>query len=147
MLEQFSRMGIDAARVSFVQFQPRQQYLQLYHGIDLGLDSIPYNGHTTSLDSFWMGVPVVTRVGKTAVGRAGFSQLSNLNLRELAGESDEEFVRIAVDLAGDLPRLSQLRLTLREKMRLSPLMDAARFARNIESVYRQIWHRWCATRA
>jgi len=41
----------------------------------LGLDTFPYNGHTTSLDSFWMGVPVVTRVGRTSVGRGGLTQL------------------------------------------------------------------------
>ena len=47
------------------------------------LDTLPYNGHTTSLDSLWMGVPVVTCVGRTVVGRAGYSQLSNLGLSDL----------------------------------------------------------------
>ena len=67
--------------------QPRPQYLELYHGIDVGLDTFPYNGHTTSLDSFWMGVPVVTLVGQTVVGRAGLSQLTNLGLPELVGHT------------------------------------------------------------
>ena len=54
--------------------------METYHQIDIGLDTFPYNGHTTSLDSFWMGVPVVTLVGQTVVGRAGLSQLTNLGL-------------------------------------------------------------------
>ena len=62
--------GVTPDRVTFFGPQPRPAYLQLYHRIDLGLDTFPYNGHTTSLDSFWMGVPVVTLPGPTVVGRA-----------------------------------------------------------------------------
>jgi len=58
----------------------------------------------------------------------------------LAAETPESFVQIAAELAGNLPRLSQLRATLRQRMTASPLMDAPRFARNIESAYRQMWH-------
>jgi len=131
--------GIDPTRVEFAPRQSRRGYLQLYHRIDLGLDSFPYNGHTTSLDSFWMGVPVVTRIGSTAVSRAGWCQLSNLGLPDLAGQTSEQFVQIAVQLASNLPRLQQLRTTLRPRMEASPLMDAPRFARNIEAAYRQMW--------
>ena len=62
--------GIDPDRIEFVEFQPRRVYLEVYRRIDIGLDTLPYNGHTTSLDSYWMGVPVVTRIGTTVVGRA-----------------------------------------------------------------------------
>ena len=135
--------GIDPSRLDFVDLQPRAQYLQAYHRIDVGLDSFPYNGHTTSLDSYWMGVPVVTLVGHTVVGRAGWSQLSNLGLTELAAHDDEQFVRIATDLAADLPKLASLRSTLRARMRSSPLMDAKAFARGIEDAYRWMWRKWC----
>jgi protein O-GlcNAc transferase len=135
--------GIDTQRVRFVPFRPRADYLKTFHEIDLALDTFPYNGHTTSLDSFWMGVPVVTRVGQTAAGRAGLSQLSNLGLDELAAHSDEEFVCVAVELASDLPRLVQLREGLRRRMNESPLMDGARFAAQMEAVYRQVWGEWC----
>ncbi len=64
-LEEFAREGIDPHRIEFVPPQSRRGYLQTYHRIDLGLDTFPYNGHTTSLDTFWMGVPVVTLVGKS----------------------------------------------------------------------------------
>jgi predicted O-linked N-acetylglucosamine transferase (SPINDLY family) len=138
-----NEQGIDMRRVDFFPFQPRRQYLELYHLVDLGLDTFPYNGHTTTLDSHWMGVPVVTLVGQTPVSRAGWCQLSNLGLTELAGYSPEQFVRIASDLAGDLPRLSSLRSSLRQRMAQSPLMDAPRFARDIEAAYRRMWRTWC----
>jgi len=144
-VDRLSREGIDPGMIEFVSPQARRPYLELYHRVDLGLDSFPYNGHTTSLDSFWMGVPVVTLVGQTAVSRAGWCQLSNLGLTELAGYTPEQFVRIAVELATDLPRLQGLRSTLRQRMEQSPLMDGSLFARNIEAAYRQMWHTWCQT--
>jgi predicted O-linked N-acetylglucosamine transferase (SPINDLY family) len=117
----------------------------IYHEIDLGLDTFPYNGHTTSLDSYWMGVPVVTLAGKTVVGRAGVSQLTNLGLTELIARTPQEYIEIAAQLAGDLLRLAELRRTLRDRMRASPLMDAPGFTRGIESAYRKMWKTWCAT--
>ena len=138
------KLGVDASRIEFVPIQPRGQYLRMYHRIDLCLDTFPYNGHTTSLDALWMGVPVVTRCGETAVSRAGFSQLSNLALTALAADDEDRFVTIATSLAGDLSRLRGLRRTLRQRMMQSPLMDAPRFARGIEAAYRQMWQRWCA---
>jgi predicted O-linked N-acetylglucosamine transferase (SPINDLY family) len=144
MLAKFAMAGIEAHRIELVPRQPRERYLQTYHRIDLGLDTIPYNGHTTSLDSYWMGVPVVTLVGDKAVGRAGLSQLTNLNMTELVAHSEEEYVKISLGLANDVPRMAKLRSTLRGAMRKSPLMDAPRFAKNIESAYRHLWERWCA---
>ena len=94
-LDLLAEEGVARDRVIFVAHQPRQQYLQYYHGIDVGLDTVPYNGHTTSLDSFWMGVPVVTLVGQTVVGRAGLCQLTNLGLPELIASSPERYVQIA----------------------------------------------------
>jgi protein O-GlcNAc transferase len=135
--------GIAASRLEFVDHQPRVDYLRTYHRIDLGLDTFPYNGHTTSLDSFWMGVPVVTLVGATVVGRAGWSQLSNLKLTEFAADSRERFVELTVNLAQDLSRLSDLRATLRTRMENSPLMDGNRFARGVEAAFRRMWERWC----
>jgi len=145
VLVELQKHGIDPGRVQLIGNQSRIDYLSTYHRIDITLDTFPYNGHTTSLDSLWMGVPVVTLVGSSAVARAGWCQLSNLGLAELAGKTAEEFVRIAVELANDLPRLGQLRSILRQRMEQSPLMDAPKFARNIEAAYRQMWRTWCET--
>jgi predicted O-linked N-acetylglucosamine transferase (SPINDLY family) len=135
--------GIDRERVRFVPRQPQGDYQRLFHGLDLCLDTLPYNGHTTSLDSYWMGVPVVTLVGSTVVGRAGYSQLMNLGLPELVAWTPDEFVRIVVELAGDLPRLARLRSELRGRMQRSPLMDAPRFARGFEAALRSMWLNYC----
>ena len=81
--------------------------------------------------------------GRTAVGRAGRSILSNIGLPELVANTPEEYVRIAVDLANDQQRLRELRATLRQRMEQSPLMDAPRFARDVEAAYRQMWRNWC----
>ena len=143
VLEILSDQGIDESRVEFAIRLPFQQYLQLYNRIDLGLDPLPYNGHTTSLDAFWMGVPTITLIGKTVVGRAGWSQLYNLGLPELAAQTPVEFVKITVQLAEDLPRLQELRATLRARMRASPLMDGKLFASHVEQAYRQMWRKWC----
>ena len=135
--------GIAAARQSFVEFRPREEYLRFYHDIDLGLDTLPYNGHTTSLDALWMGVPIVTRLGDTCVGRAGLSQLFHLDLLDLVADDDAAFIAIAAALAADVDRLRTLRASLRETMQRSPLMDAPRFARGIEQAYRAAWRAHC----
>jgi predicted O-linked N-acetylglucosamine transferase (SPINDLY family) len=90
-----------------------------------------------------MGVPVVSLCGETIASRAGFSHASNLGLTDLVATTPDQFVQIATDLASNLSRLSELRSTMRARMSTSPLMDAARFARDIESAYRDIWRRWC----
>ena len=135
--------GVAPTRVEFVSHQPRDAYLKTYRRIDIGLDTFPYNGHTTSLDAFWMGVPVITLVGQTAVGRAGSSQLSNLGLTELAARNETQFVEIATRLAASPTRLRGLRQNLRPRMTQSPLTDPRRFARNLEAAYRNMWSDWC----
>lgn len=136
--------GIDRQRLTFVGRVPLPEYLKLSHRIDIGLDPFPCNGGTTTCDSLWMGVPVVTLAGRTAVGRGGVSVLHDVGLPELIAETPQEYVQIATNLAGDLPRLAELRRTLRLQMQASPLMDAPRFARDIEAAYRQMWRKWCA---
>jgi len=138
----FGARGIGAERVELVSFLPRWEYLKLYQRIDIGLDPFPCNGMTTTCDALWMGSPVLTLPGETPVSRAGLSLLSSVGLGELVASSEEDYVRIAADLAGDLPRLAGLRATLRSRMQASPLMDAPQFARNVEAAYRSIWERW-----
>jgi predicted O-linked N-acetylglucosamine transferase (SPINDLY family) len=138
--------GIDSKRIDFSALKPRTDYLALYDQVDIGLDTFPYNGHTTSLDSYWMGVPVITLIGDLPAGRAGLSQLTNLGLEEMAASTPEEFVHIASQLANDLHRLESIRRGLRSRMQQSPLMDAAGFARDIEAAYRTMWQQWCDSR-
>ena len=101
---------------------------------------------TTTLDALWMGVPVVTLSGATALERAGVSIAMNLGLPELVAQTPDEFVDRAAALAHDWDHLSALRETLRARLQASPLGDAPRFARNIEATYRALWRRYCAKR-
>ncbi|HEY1686752.1 MAG TPA: tetratricopeptide repeat protein [Tepidisphaeraceae bacterium] len=126
-------------RVEFVPHAPRQQYLKYYHQMDIGLDTLPYGGHTTSFDSFWMGVPVVTLIGSTIVGRAGASLLANLGLSELIATSREQLIQITGDLARDSARLEEIRKMLRQRTLASPLMDGSRFAKDMENIYRDVF--------
>lgn len=136
--------GVQLDRIEFVDRCGRLDYLRRYREIDVCLDTFPSNGHTTSLDALWMGVPMVTLAGETVVGRAGVCQAMNLGLPELIATTQEHYVRVASALAGDLEHLGELRRTLRDRMKRSPLMDGPRFARNLESIYRDIWRRFCA---
>jgi protein O-GlcNAc transferase len=137
-------LGVELSRVSFIGYQERDAYLKTWNSIDIGLDTFPYNGHTTTLDALWMGVPVPSRAGATAVSRAGLSLLSNLNLADLVAHDDDAYVEIVANLAHDLARLAELRATLRGRLEASPMMDAPRFARDLERAYRQMWQAWCA---
>jgi len=142
--KQFQEMGIGPERVEIVGRVPNLSgHLATYGRVDIALDTFPYHGTTTTCEALWMGVPVVSMAGQTHVSRVGVSLLTNLGHPEWIAASPEEYVKIAVELANDLPRLASLRSSLREKMQASPLMDAAGFARDIEAAYRKIWRTWC----
>jgi protein O-GlcNAc transferase len=148
IIEFFDSRGVPADRLDIRGSQPDfRSHLETYNQVDIALDSFPYHGTTTTCESLWMGVPVVTLAGTTHVSRVGVSLLNNVGLPELIAQTPQEYVEIAVNLAKDLPRLAELRRILRSRMQASPLMDAPRFARDIEAAYRQIWRSWCAGRA
>jgi predicted O-linked N-acetylglucosamine transferase (SPINDLY family) len=138
----FTNNGIPDHRLILMGRVPRRKYLTQYHQVDIALDVFPYNGHTTTLDALWMGVPVVSLIGDTHVQRAGLSVLTNIGLPELVARTAEEYVEKAVGLAEDWPRLAELRRTLRERMLRSPLMDEEGFTRRLEGAYRGMWERW-----
>jgi predicted O-linked N-acetylglucosamine transferase (SPINDLY family) len=142
--DRFDQLGITPDRVEFIDRQVWEPYIHIYHRIDIGLDPFPYNGGITTCDTLVMGVPVISLSGQTPVGRGGRSILCNIGLPNLVAYSPEQYVNLAVALAGDLPRLRELRKSLRRRMQASPLMNAPRFARNVEAAYRDAWRRWCA---
>jgi predicted O-linked N-acetylglucosamine transferase (SPINDLY family) len=141
--ERFAAKGISPDRLQFLGLQPWPQYVQTYGRIDIALDSFPWGGGITTCDALWMGVPVVSLVGRTAVGRGGLSILTNVGVPELIARTPQQYVQIATALAGNLSRLAELRRTLRARMQASVLTDAPRFARNVEAAYRQMWRTWC----
>ncbi|MFT3923003.1 MAG: tetratricopeptide repeat protein [Myxococcales bacterium] len=143
-LSTFARFGVEEDRVTFVAAGMRRDvYLRTYHRIDCCLDALPFHGGTTSFDAWWMGVPVISLVGKTVVGRMGASIACNLRVTNLVAHSSEEYVACAASLARDLGELATLRKELRTRMESSVLMDASRFARELEVSYREMWRQWC----
>ena len=118
-------------------------HLAVYDRVDIALDPFPYNGTTTTCEALWMGVPVVTLRGDRHAGRVGASLLSQIGLTDLIADSVEEYVEIAVALAGDPGRLADLRRSLRPRLAASPLCDGRAFARKIEAAFRQMWQMWC----
>ncbi|HEY4394441.1 MAG TPA: tetratricopeptide repeat protein [Polyangia bacterium] len=137
----FAAAGVEAERLEFTGRIAHGDYLALYDRIDVGLDTFPFAGGTTTLDAAWMGVPVVTLSGATALHRGGVSIAMNLGLPELVARTPDEFVAAAARLAGDLDRLGRLRANLRARLEGSPLGDAPRFARHLEAVFRAAWNR------
>jgi protein O-GlcNAc transferase len=141
--EKLQNLGVNGEIVQFIDHLPREVYLSAYNRIDIGLDTLPYNGHTTSLDALWMGVPVVTLPGDTPPGRVGLTHAMNLNLPQLVADSEENFAKTVANLAADLTALARLRESLRQRLEKSPLMDGPGFAKKMEAAYRRVWQEWC----
>ncbi|HVS72353.1 MAG TPA: tetratricopeptide repeat protein [Phycisphaerae bacterium] len=113
-------------------------FLANLRDIDIALDSWPFNGHTTSCQLLHMGVPFVTLAGQTRPSRMGASLLTHLGLEDLIASTPDDYARIAITLAQDTDRLATLRATLRPRMESSPLMNAARFTRELENAFHTI---------
>jgi predicted O-linked N-acetylglucosamine transferase (SPINDLY family) len=145
--DRFSERGIDPARLRLIgRTATLEEHLELYNGIDVALDTFPYNGTTTTCEALWMGVPVVTQCGRSHASRVGLSLLTQVGLDDLVTDNAEDYVERAVGLADDHGRRRQLRGELRDRMRDSSLMDAERFTRKLEAAYRDMWRRACSAR-
>ncbi|MGI9342155.1 MAG: hypothetical protein ACR2QV_04855 [Gammaproteobacteria bacterium] len=144
IIDEFGAQGIPAARLELLGLIPgRQQHLAAYAGIDVALDTYPYNGTTTTCEALWMGVPVVALRGNRHSGRVGASILHHAGLPELVADTEDDYVEIAISLARDPQRIVGMRERLRPMMRDSCLMDTPRFARSLETAYRDVWAAWC----
>jgi protein O-GlcNAc transferase len=142
-LQRFTSEGIEATRIDLRPQSPTiLEHLKTYEEVDIALDTYPYNGTTTTCEAMWMGVPVVTLVGTTHAARVGLSLLTNVNLTELAADSPAAYVK----LAANIPALSQLRGSMRNRITSSPLFNAHDFARDIQAALRKIWQDYCLGR-
>jgi FkbM family methyltransferase len=136
--------GISADRISLLGWEPLLKgHLEVYHRIDIALDTYPYNGTTTTCEAAWMGVPTVTLCGDRHAARVGASIDTALGLPHLAPSDEAGFVAAAAALADDIDALAALRLGLRARMQASPLCDAPAFARKFEAALRAVWQDWC----
>lgn len=141
----FESNGISSERVEMIGLTPsKAEHLAVYQRVDIALDTFPYHGTTTTCDTLWMGVPVLTLAGSNHASRVGVSLLSQLDLEQFIAESPEEYINLAVSLANEPAQLSEVRGRLRERMQASSLCDALSFTRRLEQAYRDMWHHWCA---
>jgi predicted O-linked N-acetylglucosamine transferase (SPINDLY family) len=143
VLERFAAQGIGAERLVLEGRSRRADYLASYGQVDIGLDPFPFTGGTTSAESLWMGVPVLTLAGDRLVSRQGVGLMMNAGLADWVALDADDYVARAVAHAADLPRLAALRSGLRQQVQASPIFDAQRFAPLFEAVLRGMWRRWC----
>ena len=128
ILAEFAAHGIAAERIVFNTI--RGQHMPFYNDIDISLDPFPLTGGTTTTESLWMGVPVVSLRGEAFFERLSYSILSNAGLGDLVGADLDEYQAIAVKLAGDRERRRELRAGMRERLRTCPLGQTEAFARD-----------------
>jgi predicted O-linked N-acetylglucosamine transferase (SPINDLY family) len=130
-----AKRQIDPDRLVFADRRPNPEHLARHHHIDLFLDTLPYNAHTTASDALWMGVPVLTAMGTTFPGRVGASLLNAVGLADLVAPDLQDYETLALELATDRQRLSSIRARLAETGRTMPLFDVAAHRQNLEKAY------------
>jgi|694.fasta_scaffold28406_5 predicted O-linked N-acetylglucosamine transferase (SPINDLY family) len=109
---------------------------------DIVLDTYPYNGATTTLETLWMGIPLVTRVGEQFAARNSYTMMMNVGVTEGLAWSDEEYVEWGVKLGKDEKLRQEIVWKLRKSRQTSPLWNGQKFAREMENAYLQMWQRY-----
>jgi protein O-GlcNAc transferase len=143
LIRRFHKLGISPLRIEFVGARNLQAHLEIFNQVDLALDSFPFSGMTTTCESLWMGVPVITIIGRSHLSRVSSSFLTAVGLREFIAESTEGYIDLAVRFASALDQLAVVRQHLRTKVQSSALTDAAKYTSFLEGAYRSMWQRWC----
>jgi predicted O-linked N-acetylglucosamine transferase (SPINDLY family) len=141
---QASRHGVDRQRLIFGERMALPDYLARYRAADLFLDTLPYNAGTTASDALWAGLPVLTLSGDAYVSRTAASLLTALGAPELITSTQQDYERLAVELASSPQRLAKIRDKIRSNRLTSPLFDSPRFARNLEAAFSAIHGRYQA---
>lgn len=136
-----SHAGIDADRVTLLARQPMQRYLELHRHIDLLLDSFPYGAGSSALHGAWMGVPTLTIAGDEPHSRQAASVMYHLGLDDFVVQEGESYAQRAQAVTATPEKLSALRLSLRAKMKQSPVCKPELFARSLESALCLAWQR------
>jgi protein O-GlcNAc transferase len=144
LLREAASRGVPASRIVFAPKLPLADHLARYRAADLGVDSFPYTGHTTTSDALWIGMPVVTLRGDTFASQVAAGLLSAAGLPDTITTSLREYEESAAVLAQDRLRLASYRRRLEENRLTSPLFDSLRFTRHLERAYDEMWKRHAA---
>jgi predicted O-linked N-acetylglucosamine transferase (SPINDLY family) len=142
LLREAQRRGVEPHRLVFAaHVAGMAEHLGRHALADLYLDTLPYNAHSTTCDALWVGVPVLTCVGKGFASRVAASALEAVGLPELITHSLQEYEAKALDLALHPERLQELREKLARQRVDSPLFKTQRYCRELESAYRTMHER------
>jgi protein O-GlcNAc transferase len=141
VVSRFEQHGITADRLILEGPAMRQAYFDAYNRVDIVLDTFPYPGGTTSVDAYWMGVPVLTLKGDRFLSHLGESIAINAGQVAWIAQDRGVFLQKAVSFSADLEGLASLRQGLRAQVQSSPLMDNERFARNFAEALQGMWAR------
>ena len=133
------KRGVEPERLIFAESLPKDEHLARIRLADLFLDTRIVNGHTTSSDALWAGVPLIALEGKHFASRVSSSLLQAIGMPELITHSPEDYERLAVRLARNPSQLEAIRKKLSKNRLTEPLFDTRRFARNLEKVYKEMW--------
>ncbi|MFM0499099.1 O-linked N-acetylglucosamine transferase family protein [Paraburkholderia caffeinilytica] len=139
----FANAGIARERLMFRRRSSIPVYLQQHFHVDICLDTFPYTGSTTVLNSLWMGVPTLTIAGDTLPSRAGATWMSHVGLQEFLATDKADFVAKGVALSSDIPALAALRTGLRERCMASAAFRPEVVAAGLSRALRIMWQRWC----
>ena len=135
--------GVDLTHLRFLESAPTDMEHRANLAIaDIVLDTYPYNGATTTLETLWMGIPIVTRVGEQFAARNSYTMMMNVGVTEGIAWSDEEYVEWGVKLGKDEKLRQEIVWKLRKSRQTSPLWDGKKFARKMENAYQQMWQRY-----
>jgi predicted O-linked N-acetylglucosamine transferase (SPINDLY family) len=140
--KQAADKGIAPERLVFAPKIKLEDYLARHRLADLALDTLPYNGHGTTSDALWAGLPVLTCLGTTFAGRVAASLLNAIGLNELITHALEEYEALALELAANRERLAEIKSKLAENRNTFPLFNTDRFRRHIEAAYTTMWERY-----
>jgi len=133
--------GVAPERLVFARQRPYPEHISRIVQADLFLDTLPFNGGTTTSDFLWAGVPVVTCAGRSFAGRMSGSLLRAVGLPQLVTGTLEDYERLALELAQNTRKLAEVRATLIENRTRAALFDTRRYCRSLEAAYAEIWQR------
>jgi predicted O-linked N-acetylglucosamine transferase (SPINDLY family) len=133
------KRSVAKERLIFAPRLPLIEHLARHRVADLFLDTLPYNAHTTASDALWAGIPVLTCLGNTFPGRVGASLLTALNLLELITYSFQQYEDMAIKLATHPDYLLAIKTKLELNRSREPLFDSQMFAKDLESIYQNIY--------
>lgn len=143
----FAKRGVDPSRVTLLKpIDSTADHMALYNDVDVALDPFPYNGTTTTYESLVMGVPVVALAGDRHASRVSMSILNVVGAPEMVAPDVDSYVKLAVSLAQDAPRLRHYRETLREQLVRSLACDSAAFASRFVAAMHGAWEEQAAAR-